>query len=329
MHWKRRRYLIRAFRKSRELSRVAHRVEKIKPDDHLLFATMRNEAVRLPYFLEYYRALGIDHFLIVDNASDDGSAQLLQDQPDVSLWTTRHSYKASRFGMDWLNALLFKFGAGHWCMTVDADELFTFPHSDGRQLTDLTSWLDDQSIGMMGALMLDLYPKGPVADCKYVRGADPVKVLSNFDAGTYRAKRQPLLKNLWVQGGVRERVFFHDTPKKSPTLNKIPLIKWRRSYAYVNSTHSALPRRLNAAYIDFDGNSVISGALLHTKFLDIVVREARQEKQRREHFGDSAIFDAYYDAIAANPELWCETSLKYEGTDQLEKLGLINSGTWK
>ena len=51
--------------------------------------------------LDHHRKLGVRHFLIVDNASTDGTAQLL-DQPDISLWTTSASYKASRFGMDWL-----------------------------------------------------------------------------------------------------------------------------------------------------------------------------------------------------------------------------------
>lgn len=39
----------------------------------LLFSTLRNERVRLPYFLRYYRDLGVNHFLIVDNDSEDGS----------------------------------------------------------------------------------------------------------------------------------------------------------------------------------------------------------------------------------------------------------------
>lgn len=70
-------------RKRRELLRVADRTSRIKPDDLLLFSTLRNERVRLPYFLNYYREMGINHFLIVDNDSDDGSAEYLAEQPDV------------------------------------------------------------------------------------------------------------------------------------------------------------------------------------------------------------------------------------------------------
>ena len=72
---------------------------ELVPGDILLFATLRNEAPRLPYFLEYYRALGVDHFLIVDNGSDDGSADLLAEADDVSLWTTEKSYRQANFGV--------------------------------------------------------------------------------------------------------------------------------------------------------------------------------------------------------------------------------------
>ena len=102
----RKRYLLRAFRKRRELKSVVSRVSRIGARDILLFATIRNERVRLPYFLKYYRDLGIGHFLIVDNGSTDGSLDYLKDQPDVSIWHSSQNYKRARFGMDWMNWLL-------------------------------------------------------------------------------------------------------------------------------------------------------------------------------------------------------------------------------
>ena len=119
----RKRWRIRAMRKRHELRPVVSRVGAIRPDSLLLFSTLRNELVRLPYFLRYYRELGINHFLIVDNGSDDGSDALLAAQADVSLWRTTAGYKASRFGVDWVTWLLARYGHGHWCLTLDADIL--------------------------------------------------------------------------------------------------------------------------------------------------------------------------------------------------------------
>ena len=45
----------------------------------------------------------------------------LADQPDVSVWTTPDSYRAARFGMDWLTHLLGRHGHDHWVVTADPD----------------------------------------------------------------------------------------------------------------------------------------------------------------------------------------------------------------
>ena len=109
----RRRWRVRALRKRRQLTSIADKTRQIRPGDIIVFSTFRNEDLRLPYFLRYYRQLGVDHFIMVDNESTDGGAAYLADQPDVSLWTAKGSYKRARFGMDWLNYLQSKYGHGH------------------------------------------------------------------------------------------------------------------------------------------------------------------------------------------------------------------------
>ncbi|MCH2250904.1 MAG: glycosyltransferase family 2 protein, partial [Cognatishimia sp.] len=79
---RRKRYLLRARRKARQLTSVQDHTAQIKPGDTLLVCTLYNEAIRMPYFLRYYRDLGIDHFLIIDNDSDDGVMDHLEGQPD-------------------------------------------------------------------------------------------------------------------------------------------------------------------------------------------------------------------------------------------------------
>ena len=101
--WIRRKLLWRAFRSRWALRQVTDNRHVIAPDTILGFVTLRNEIMRLPYYLEHYRKLGVGHFFVVDNASDDGSAKFLSRQKDVSVWQTEASYRGSRFGVDWLN----------------------------------------------------------------------------------------------------------------------------------------------------------------------------------------------------------------------------------
>ncbi|WP_406647404.1 glycosyltransferase family 2 protein [Aliisedimentitalea scapharcae] len=322
MRWKRRRLLWRSFRSRRQLTEVVNRTRTIAQSDILVVLVVRNEAGRIPYFLEYYRKLGAGHFLVVDNDSDDGSDQLFADQPDVSLWRTSDSYRASRFGLDWMTWLQIRYADGHWCLMVDVDELLVFPVGDGDTLQELSANLEARNRNAYGAVLLDLYPQGSLGMQTYVPGQDPTDVLTGFDAGPFRAKRQYPLGNLWVQGGARERVFFADDPARSPTLNKLPLVKWSRRYAYVNSTHSMLPPQLNGTYDGPTGREP-GGVLLHTKFLPEIVSKSEIEKQRQQHFHTPADFDGYYDRITQAPDMSFDGSLRYTGRQQLEKLGLL------
>lgn len=328
---KRRRFLYRSLRKRRQLTLVADRTDQISEDAILAFSTVRNEIIRLPYFLEYYRAHGVKHFLFVDNNSDDGTRDYLAAQPDVSLWKTDYSYKLSRFGVDWLTWLQIKYGHDHWCLTADADEILVYPHCDTRSLIQMTNWLDQTGTRSFGAMMLDMYPKGALDAQIYKSGQDPFAILRWFDADNYRSKMQYGLQNLRIQGGVRDRVFFSDRPERAPSLNKTPLVKWNRRYTYVSSSHSLLPRHLNQVF-DQVGTGKPSGKttgiLLHSKFLHMVVEKSAEEKHRQEHFANSNLYDAYYDSLTQSPDLWCKQSKEYKDWKQLEALGLLSRGRW-
>lgn len=312
----RRRALWRAVMGLRALTPLVDRTAAIRAADVLCFSCVRNEAERLPHFLDHYRALGVSQFLFVDNGSDDGTTELLKDQSDTSVWRTTDSYRASRFGMDWINGLLMRHGSRHWCVTVDADELLVF---DGpRTLPELASALSAEGEETFGSLILDMYPDGPLDMTAHRAGDDPLSTLEYFDPVGYRVQVQPGLRTLWIQGGPRDRMFFADAPEKAPTLNKIPFVNWHWRYAYVNSTHTLLPRRLN----DWRGRR--NGVLLHTKFLPSVIERAKEEKARGEHFGTPDQYATYYDAVADAPVLWHESSAHYAGIGSLRDADLFD-----
>lgn len=228
MRVRRRRRLLRCIRKSGELRTVQDNTAAIRPNDVLLISTFRNEKIRLPYFLRYYRELGVDHFLFVDNDSTDGALDYLQGQHDISVWHTQSSYRRATFGVDWMNWLARTYAHNHWTLTVDPDEFFVYPFCDTRPIQALTDWLDNSLIRSFSAMLIDVYPKGKLTDIPYQEGQNPLEIANWFDSGNYTIKKNPLYGNLWIQGGPRARMFFADAPKKSPALNKIPLVKWNR-----------------------------------------------------------------------------------------------------
>lgn len=123
------------------------------------------------------------------------------------------------------------------------------------------------------------------------------------------------------------RAFFADKPERAPALNKVPLVRWDRSYAYVSSSHMLLPRGLNLVYDEWGGEKT-SGCLLHAKFLDTFTSKSAEELQRKEHFANSHEYKAYHSGLSSDPDLWCKWSEKYINWRQLEILGLMSKGNW-
>lgn len=318
---------MRAIRKRRELTAVRVGSHRIGAARNVLICVLRDEMVRLPHFIEYYRGIGIDHFLFVDNDSKDGSREYLAEQPDCSVWTTGASYRKSRYGVDWVNWLGRRYCCGRWVLCVDVDELFVYPFCDTRPIRALTDWLDGSQIKSFGTLMLDMYPKGPVGAAQYHRGDDPLEVAPWFDAGNYTISRNWLYSSLWIQGGPRARAFFADKPRTAPALNKVPLVRWRRGVVFDSSTHMALPRGLNFVFDDRGGEKAC-GVLLHTKFLNIFGSRAEDEAQRAEHYASAREYRTYADRGGDRTDLWCQWSEKYINWRQLEILGLMSKGNW-
>jgi hypothetical protein len=315
--------ILRALRQRRSLSPLADRSEVIEHGDILAFSVVRNEMERLPAFLSHYRKLGVNHFLIVDNGSTDQGLDYLAGQDDVSLWQIRASYRRARFGMDWLGWLHLRHGHGHWCLTVDPDELLVYPHCDRRPLRALTDWLDSAGRRAFPAMLLDLYAR----DGGNAAPGDPFGQSCWFDPANYAINRDPHFGNLWIQGGPRARCFFQDQPRAAPALNKIPLVKWHWSYAYVSSTHMLLPKSLNLLYCRH-GGEMESGCLLHTKFLSGWTDKTREELTRRQHYAGGREYAAYRAGADLGLDLWCDASREYEDWRQLEDLGLMARGSW-
>jgi Glycosyl transferase family 2 len=62
----------------------------IHPNQIVAVIKQRTEALRLPYLLTYYRGIGVDRFLVIDNGSTDGSRDMQHaagvGDSEVSFW---------------------------------------------------------------------------------------------------------------------------------------------------------------------------------------------------------------------------------------------------
>jgi hypothetical protein len=300
---------------------------RIKPGDILAFVVLRNEAVRLPYFLDYYRKLGVNHFIFIDNDSDDGLMDVLGSAEDCSVWYTTASYKESKFGVDWGNCLLSRYGSGHWILMLDPDEFLVYPHIESRNLRELVTFLEQEGKESFFSVMLDMYSQTTVDQAAYHVGQDPLEVCPWFDPTGYYQDRRPTYGDWWIRGGVRKRGFFPDNPEQSPALNKTVLVKWKPHYRYIASTHVVWPNHLNNPH--FNNHTLApTGCLLHFKYLSLFRLKVEEEMARKEHYAGSREYVKYLDGLNQNILLWTPVSARFEGWQQCVNLGLMNMGNW-
>lgn len=315
---------LRRFMKSREVS-LLRLSPGLRGATHVLVTTVHNEAARLPFVLQYYRHMGFEQFIIIDNRSDDGLQDLLRAEENVSVFFADGAFKAARFGYDWVNGVLAKFCAGKWVLYIDADEFFVFPHCDSKTIIDLTDHLASRRQVSMQCLMLDMYSGRNAADNICAVGQDPLSVCKFYDKAGYREKYIPMTRTTWIKGGVRGRIYFADDIWEGPALNKTPLVYWRRHYAYLRATHMLWPFHLNGGK---PGETRLRGILLHFKFLADWTVKIANEAARRQHTEEYGAYTAVMTVQAREPGFVGPPTAEYRDWRSLARDGLLDDAAW-
>jgi len=267
-----------------------------------------------------------------DNDSSDGSSEYLRSQSDVSLFFTKESFAASKFGGIWINEVLDAYGKGHWVLIVDADELFVYPQYETVRLPRLVEYLDNKGAQAMIAPLLDMYSDKAISDTEYLAGNSFVEACPYFDGDAYKNKDlDPDGFKVTERGGARHRLFWQarDRNYPSPYLYKIPLIKWKDGIALEASTHVLHNVKLAQA----------TGVLLHFKLLQDFAGRAKLEATRKEHLADAREYVAFRDPYSqwiresvtysevmssqSNLSAFYEGSVHYENSTQLLRLGIM------
>ncbi len=236
-------------RHRKDLRLVQDNLRAIRADDVILVSCLRNELVRLPFFLEYYRNLGVDRFLFIDNDSTDGFKDWIRTFEDCSVWHTKSSYLASNFGMQWCNHILSRYGNGHLCLTVDPDEFLVYPHMTTRNLKDLGVYLRDDERESMHVVMLDAYGNGALSETIYKAGDNPFEICPYFDRDGY-IQRPGINASTWIQGGPCAQGVYPRKSRRS-LLQRSTRYRWSggsRNFVTAVQCTTDIPVRLNRAH---------------------------------------------------------------------------------
>jgi len=281
-----------------------------------LFLVERNESLRLPDFLRHYRGLGVDSFFIIDNGSSDDTMDYLLAQEDVHVFFTDQGFQEKEY---WIRELLDQYGAGCWCLVVDADELFLHPYYEDVTLRKVCRYLELRQCDTMENLLIDMYPKGDIHRNIYFAGESLIDNSPYYDADGYQRvldeRRNLLSKNMVKEytyfGGTRSR-YFH---VRKLCCSKYPLFRYNRKMFIDAGMHG----------IEGARKSDLQGVVLHFKFLYDFPLRAEEEVKRGVHYDHAREYKKYAEKMKEQKEciLYQNNSIKFEGSRQLIEYGFM------
>jgi tetratricopeptide (TPR) repeat protein len=300
------------------LARRDTRALAIAPGEILCCLVARNERPRLDALLAHYRRLGVDRFLVCDNDSSDGSVEWLLTQPDVHLWVSGLSFKRANFGSAWFELLLRRYGVGHWCLTIDADEFLTFDGAPHRTLRDFCADLDRRGKLAATGMLLDLYGERPVQETHYRAGDDPLEHCPFFDRAAFH-RRAELASQYGNQdlfwGGVRQRVF---PAEHDYLLSKCVLLRYAPDVVLTSGQHLTNVPAARLAQQEI--------CVLHFKFFASFAAYAASEARREIHAMGAVQYKSYHQRLSGDQAFTVfhpEHSVRFTGVPQLQALGVM------
>ena len=172
--------------------------------DVVVIAVIRDEMWRMPFFLAYHRWLGVQHFIIIDNRSCDGTSDFLAREPDVTCMHAPGNYGGDPKGQTvWIRWALRLAPPRRWNLVLDADELFVGAELQRNSLLALTRNLSREGAAILVTSLVDCYP----ATLSFSENFEPVpwRRAPYFDVGPYFV--WPARSSIrYIQRGVRQRV---------------------------------------------------------------------------------------------------------------------------
>ena len=276
----------------------------------VLITVVKDELTRMREFFRHYRRIGVRKFVILDNASQDGTREFCMSQDDADVFSIERPFTSARH-VSWINKLLMRYGFDRWYISVDADELLDFPGSENFCVDDLVRAAEHIGLFRVAAVTVDFYPDADLFafpnDC--IRWEDTCW----FDTDGYEMRKSG---RCWrMVGGPRKRVL-----GTYSVLSKYPLFYLRPQDIFL-SVHYLWPFKENFASKWFL-------VLKHYEFLN--KEDKRKMTAIIEHgnyASNSREYKEMLETMSRNSALsfWNTSSVKYNSSENLMELPFMSS----
>jgi hypothetical protein len=267
-----------------------------------VIALAHNEMYFIPAWLNHYRTLGAERFIVLDDASTDDTLNYLSKQPDVMVVGSRRRYgetvpvidrsdptgqtvKMRRMGHLWKMILPEKYAMDRWVVQTDLDEFLVLP--EGQDLGSVFAQFATADFDAVTGTMLDVYPeKIDVLRDQMTQSSVNLADDWYYDARPHSRPFSGTFREIY--GGSRSRLEYEFLPRpRVPIWRRLRLLARRiirgtGPYPHVNETRKySLVRwrpgtwMRNAHLINLRSSPSHHLPILHMKFTGDLYRRAQ------------------------------------------------------
>lgn len=282
----------------------------------ILMVCVKNDLERVKMLLKHHQKLGIKYFCFLDNGSDDGTFEWLQDQ-ECDLFRTTNKYEnAAR--ASWLFKLISFYGFNRWYLELDSDELFVWPSMEKESITELVEKMQKKHLTALGSCMIDMYKDDYIDKVEKQQNMDrDIKSeYCYFDTDSYFVDKEHSINYPHYIGGPRYRIFEKEEGIIPATLTKYPLIFMKPGYLY--RYHYMYPYYINR-------KSLCYSALLHYKFIDGDIAKYKEIVEKGTYAKGSYHYKVYMEKLENehNITFMYQASAKYIHSEDILKIGIV------
>lgn len=146
-----------------------------------LYCIMDSRLSDLSVFLDYYRAIGVQEFFLIDDGLEPAARETILKQPDCVLFESAgHSYDHC-FGAYWINWLRSSFSHEGWDLFLDQNSYLSLPDLGALGLQAHLDLMEARDEEVLSAVRLYLYKAASQHSDDVVRG-DPGHSSYAFDS---------------------------------------------------------------------------------------------------------------------------------------------------
>lgn len=273
----------------------------------LLTCVLRNGEFYIKSFMKHYCAMGIKHFVFLDNCSTDRSVEMLCKYDNVTVLQTNAPYKKYENTMK--RYLVEKFSMGLWNICADIDEFFDYPYSSILTLHDFLGYLNENHYTAVVTQLLDLFSDKPLTELdrsgdEFIQEKFKYYDISGIRKHNYGFSKYPLDKIKFHHGGIRRLIFGTNNG-----LTKTSLIFMDRKVESFVEWHHTRNTRI----------ADISCVLKHYPFISSFYEKVRDAIRTGRYGMFGSEYKAYWKKLKSTPNLnlKLETSQCFDGLEKL------------